>query len=58
MIAVGRAIGALAAQPLFAAGGIGRAGLVSAGCVAAATVLLWQVKEHDPAMPATTSTHP
>jgi len=55
---VGRAIGALAAQPLFAAGGIGRAGLVSAGCVAAATVLLWQVKEHDPAMPATTSTHP
>jgi len=58
MIAVGRAIGALAAQPLFAAGGIGRAGLVSAGCVALAALLLTQVGEHAPATPATTSTHP
>ena len=51
MIALGRAIGAIAAQPLYSAGGIGLVGFVSAGCVAAAIVLLLAVKEHDTAVP-------
>ncbi|MGH2752189.1 MAG: MFS transporter [Actinomycetota bacterium] len=46
MVAGGRAAGALAAQPLFAAGGITLAGFVSAACVGAAALLLWGVKEH------------
>jgi predicted MFS family arabinose efflux permease len=40
MIALGRALGALVAQPLFSAGGIGRAGFVAAGCVGIAAVVL------------------
>jgi predicted MFS family arabinose efflux permease len=46
MIAVGRAVGALIAQPLFTAGGIGLVGLVSALCVGMAALLLLGVKEH------------
>jgi predicted MFS family arabinose efflux permease len=46
MIAVGRAAGALIAQPLFTAGGIGLVGLVSALCVGMAALLLLGVKEH------------
>jgi predicted MFS family arabinose efflux permease len=45
MIALGRALGALVAQPLFSAGGIGRAGLVAAGCVGVAAVVLVVVGE-------------
>jgi len=46
MIAVGRSVGALSAQPLFTAGGIGLVGLVSALCVGLAAVVLLGVKEH------------
>lgn len=46
MIALGRAFGALIAQPLFSAGGIGLIGLVSALCVGMAAMLLMGVKEH------------
>jgi predicted MFS family arabinose efflux permease len=45
MVSLGRGIGALIAQPLFSAGGIGRAGLFSAVCVVAAAVLLLGVRE-------------
>jgi predicted MFS family arabinose efflux permease len=51
MIALGRAIGAVVAQPLFSTGGIGLVGVVSAGCVVAAIVLLLAVKEHDAPVP-------
>ncbi|MGH2700725.1 MAG: MFS transporter [Actinomycetota bacterium] len=51
MVALGRAIGAIVAQPLFSAGGIGLVGVVSAGCVVAAIVLLLAVKEHDAPVP-------
>jgi MFS transporter, DHA1 family, inner membrane transport protein len=46
MIACGRAVGALAAQPIFAAGGMELVGVVSAVCVGLATLLLLGVKEH------------
>jgi len=46
MIATGRAVGALIAQPLFTAGGIGLVGVVSALCVAVAAAILVGVKEH------------
>ena len=46
MIATGRAVGALIAQPLFTTGGIGLVGLVSAVCVAVAALLLLGVEEH------------
>jgi predicted MFS family arabinose efflux permease len=46
MIATGRAAGALIAQPIFTAGGIGLVGLVSAACVGIAALLLLRVKEH------------
>jgi predicted MFS family arabinose efflux permease len=46
MIATGRAIGALIAQPLFSAGGIGLVGLVAAVCVGVAALLLLGVEEH------------
>jgi predicted MFS family arabinose efflux permease len=46
MIATGRAFGALIAQPLFSAGGIGLVGLVSAACVGVAALLLLGVEEH------------
>lgn len=46
MNATGRSLGALIAQPLFTRGGIGLVGLVSAGCVGIAIVLLLGVKEH------------
>ncbi|CAN5672476.1 MFS transporter [soil metagenome] len=46
MIATGRAIGALIAQPLFTTGGIGLVGLVSAVCVGIAALLLLGVEEH------------
>jgi predicted MFS family arabinose efflux permease len=46
MIAVGRAVGAVIAQPLFTAGGIGLVGLVSALCVGMAALVLLRVKEH------------
>ena len=55
MIAVGRAIGALAAQPLYSAGGIGLAGLTSAACAALAAIILLGVKEHEPASGPITS---
>lgn len=45
MVSLGRGIGALIAQPLFSAGGIGRAGLFSAGCVVVAAMLLVGVRE-------------
>jgi predicted MFS family arabinose efflux permease len=51
MIALGRAIGAIMAQPLYSFGGIGLVGFVSAGCVVAAILLLLAVKEHDAAVP-------
>src|ERR671918_954444 len=46
MIATGRAVGALIAQPLFTTGGIGRVGVVSAVCVGVAALLLLGVEEH------------
>ena len=46
MIATGRAVGALIAQPLFTTGGIGLVGLVSAVCVGMAALLLLGVEEH------------
>ena len=46
MIATGRAVGALIAQPLFTTGGIRLVGLVSAVCVAVAALLLLGVEEH------------
>ena len=46
MIATGRAVGALIAQPLFTVGGIGLVGLISAICVAVAALLLLGVEEH------------
>jgi predicted MFS family arabinose efflux permease len=46
MIATGRAIGALIAQPLFTTGGIGLVGVVSAVCVGVAALLLLGVEEH------------
>jgi MFS transporter, DHA1 family, inner membrane transport protein len=48
MISSGRAIGALVAQPIFSAGGIGLAGSVSAVCVLVAALLLLAVSEHEP----------
>jgi MFS transporter, DHA1 family, inner membrane transport protein len=54
MIACGRAMGALAAQPIFAAGGMELVGVVSAACVGLATLLLFGVKEHNRADPAPT----
>jgi predicted MFS family arabinose efflux permease len=48
MISMGRAIGALIAQPIFGAGGITLAGVVSAACVLVAAVLLLAVAEHEP----------
>src|SRR5919106_2188544 len=46
MIATGRAVGALIAQPLFTTGGIGLVGVVSAVCVGIAALLLLGVEEH------------
>jgi predicted MFS family arabinose efflux permease len=46
MIAMGRVVGALIAQPLFTTGGIGRVGVVSAVCVGVAALLLLGVEEH------------
>lgn len=46
MIATGRAVGALIAQPIFTAGGIGLVGLVSALCVGIAALLLLGVQDH------------
>ena len=46
MIATGRAVGALIAQPLFTTGGIGLVGVVSAVCVGVAALLLLGVEEH------------
>ncbi|MFN2488144.1 MAG: MFS transporter [Actinomycetota bacterium] len=54
-IAVGRALGALVGQPLFAAGGIGLVGFVSAACVAVSAVLLLEVEEPREAAPSPTS---
>lgn len=45
VIALGRAIGALTAQPLYGAGGIALAGIVSAACVGAAVLVLMAVEE-------------
>ncbi|MGH2820710.1 MAG: MFS transporter [Actinomycetota bacterium] len=45
MIALGRAIGALVAQPLYAAGGISLGGMVSACCVCVAALMLLTVEE-------------
>jgi predicted MFS family arabinose efflux permease len=47
MVAAGRAIGALIAQPLYGSGGIGLAGGVSAVCVLAAVLFLLAVPDHD-----------
>jgi predicted MFS family arabinose efflux permease len=49
MIAGGRAIGALAAQPVYSGGGIGLAGAVCAACIAVAVALLMGIPEHEPA---------
>lgn len=46
MVAGGRAIGALASQPLFSTGGIELVGVASAACVAVSGVLLVGVSEH------------
>ena len=46
MIAMGRVVGALIAQPLFTTGGIGLVGVVSAVCVGVAALLLLGVEEH------------
>jgi MFS transporter, DHA1 family, inner membrane transport protein len=54
MVASGRALGALAAQPLFAAGGIELVGLISAACVGVATLLLLGLREHTGSDPAVT----
>ena len=54
MLALGRAVGALVAQPLFSAGGIGLAGLASALLVTAAALLLLPVEEHEPGPPPAT----
>lgn len=45
-VATGRAVGALLAQPLFAAGGIAGATAASAGCVIIAAVILLGVPDH------------
>lgn len=47
MIALGRALGAVVAQPLYSTGGIGLVGAVSAGCVMMAILLLLAVEEHN-----------
>ncbi|MGH2734930.1 MAG: MFS transporter [Actinomycetota bacterium] len=46
MVAGGRAVGALASQPLFSTGGIELVGVASAACVAVSGVLLVGVSEH------------
>jgi predicted MFS family arabinose efflux permease len=48
MVAGGRAIGALVAQPLYSAGGIGLAGAVSAAAVLVAFLILLAVTEPSP----------
>lgn len=45
-IGIGRAVGALVAQPLYSAGGIARGAAVSAACVVTAAVLLVGVPDH------------
>jgi predicted MFS family arabinose efflux permease len=45
VVVAGRAVGALAGQPLYAAGGIAWNGLVAAACVGAAALLLLPVRE-------------
>lgn len=52
MVSVGRASGALIAQPIFASGGIRSAGFAAAGLVAVSVVLLWGVPEHPGAHPS------
>lgn len=46
MISLGRAAGALVAQPIYAEGGIGLVGLASAGCVLVAAIMMGRVAEH------------
>ncbi|MGH2755141.1 MAG: hypothetical protein ACRDLB_11995 [Actinomycetota bacterium] len=51
-IGIGRAAGALVAQPLYSGGGITRGAAVSAACVAVAALLLVGIPDHiskDPA---------
>jgi predicted MFS family arabinose efflux permease len=47
VVALGRGIGALGAQPLYSAGGIGLVGFVSAACVLVAALVLGGVPEHE-----------